>query len=96
MTGVKAEIMMSGLSALHPAGVCEEESLEDDELQTSRQQDDGTLDRRPPGDIVEVGLQEVVVLPFSRAGKTIMTPNVEELILELLHALLNQTTNSAF
>ncbi len=68
-----------------------EESFEDDELQVSRQDDDEALGHRPPGDVVDVGQEEVVILPFTHAGKVVMTPDVEDLILELLYTLLNQT-----
>lgn len=76
-------------SASRPAGVCVEESFEDEELQVSRQEDDQALARRPPGDVVEVGQEEVLILPFPHAGEVVMTPHVEDLILELLYALLN-------
>lgn len=66
-----------------------EESFEDEELQVSRQEDDQALARRPPGDVVEVGQEEVLILPFPHAGEVVMTPHVEDLILELLYALLN-------
>lgn len=68
-----------------------EESFEDEELQVSRQEDDQALARRPPGDVVEVGQEEVLILPFPHAGEVVMTPHVEDLILELLYALLKQT-----
>lgn len=68
-----------------------EESFEDVELQVSRQEDDQALARRPPGDVVEVGQEEVLILPFPHAGEVVMTPHVEDLILELLYALLKQT-----
>ncbi|KAF3855370.1 hypothetical protein F7725_023425 [Dissostichus mawsoni] len=38
-------------------------------MQISRNDDDEALCRRPPGDVVEDGLQEVVVFPFPHAGE---------------------------
>lgn len=79
------------LSASRPAAVCVEESFEDEELQISRQDDDEALSRRPPVDVVEVRHEEIVVLPFPHAGEVIMPPHVEDLILQLLYLLLQQT-----
>ena len=76
------------LSASRSTGVRFEESFDGEELQISRNDDDEALCRRPPGDVVEDGLQEVVVFPFPHAGEVVMTPHVEDLILELLHTLL--------
>ena len=70
-----------------------EESFEDEELQVAGQDDDEALSCRPPGDVVEVGQEEVVILPFPHAGKIVMTPHVEDLILEPLYTLLHRTWN---
>lgn len=81
------------LSASRPAGVCVEESFEDEKLQASWQDDDEALGCRPPGDVIEVGQKEVLILSFPHTGKVVMTPHVEDLILEPLYTLLHQTWN---
>lgn len=61
-----------------------EEPLQDEKLHTSRQDDGEALARRPPVDVAEVGQEKVMILSSAHARKVVMTPHVEDVILELL------------
>lgn len=78
------------LLAPGPAVTCVEQCFEDKELQVFCQENDEALGGWPPVNVVEVGQEDVVILPLPRAGKVVVMPDVKDVILKLLYTLLQE------
>ena len=75
-------------SAACPVVACDEESPEEEDLQGTGGEDHQGLCEGPPGYVVQVGLEQVLVTPPPRAGVVIVPPHVEHTGLQLHHTVL--------
>lgn len=72
------------------AGLGDEESLEEEELQVPGGDDEEAESHRPPADVLRVGLQQEVVSALPHAAEVVVAEHVEDVVLHFVTRILQQ------
>jgi len=72
------------------AALGDEESLEKEELQVARGDDEEAEEERPPGDVLRVGQQQEEVCTLPHAAEVVVAEHVEDVVLQFVSRTLQQ------